>query len=41
MSTWINKIKRFLGIYGIGRYGVSRYGDGSAGQGFIINKPKS
>lgn len=41
MSIWINRVKRFLAVYGIGRYGVSKYGDGVAGAGFITNKQKS
>ncbi len=41
MSTWINRIKRFFGVYGVARYGISKYGDGIAGAGLFTNKPKS
>lgn len=41
MTTWINKIKKFLATYGDARYGYSKYGEGTTNGATPHNKIKN
>lgn len=41
MANWINRIKKFLAVYGTARYGYSKYGEGATNAGTPTNKDKN